>query len=176
MLWEAVSLSGPKWYGQTPPDTVKMVDAYDTKAECQKMLRETAQTIDNGDERMTIRRACLTARADTPMMRRLVRLAALLLIVLVAPTVVPAVAIADDFPAALRQLQALHSIASAGVTVDDYQRRVLDAKIVVDRYLAKPDRDGAAPGGDRQSDRALRQRRERLEVFDHGLGRADVRR
>jgi hypothetical protein len=63
------------------------------------------------------------------------------LVVAIALVAIAAPSRADDFPTALRQLQALASVASAGVTIDEYQRRVLDAKILVDRYLAKPDGD-----------------------------------
>jgi hypothetical protein len=39
---------------------------------------------------------------------------------------------------AMKALQGLRSIASAGVTYRDYAPRVLDAKIIVDRYLLQP--------------------------------------
>jgi hypothetical protein len=60
---------------------------------------------------------------------------ALLFISLLAPP-----ARADDLPSALRQLQAIRSVVEAGVTFAEYQRRVLDAKIVIDRYLSAPAR------------------------------------
>lgn len=66
------------------------------------------------------------------------RVAAWLLCGLVVLVVAPRAG-ADDFPTALRQLQALNSVADAGLPLDEYQRRVLDAKIIVDRYLARPD-------------------------------------
>jgi hypothetical protein len=48
----------------------------------------------------------------------------------------PLSVVSDDFPSALRQLQALRSVAQAGLTIQEYRHRVLDAKVVVDQYLA----------------------------------------
>lgn len=51
---------------------------------------------------------------------------------------------ANESLVALQSLQGLRSVAEAGISHQEYERRVLDAKIVVDRYLttARPaDRD-----------------------------------
>lgn len=60
---------------------------------------------------------------------------------MVLTLVVAAPAHADDFPTALRELHGLRSVVTAGVTYAEYQRRVLDSKIIIDRYIARPDRD-----------------------------------
>jgi hypothetical protein len=46
---------------------------------------------------------------------------------------------ADEFAGALQHLQALRSVVQAGLPYAEHQRRVLDAKPVVDRYLARAD-------------------------------------
>ena len=58
MLWELASLSGPKWYGKTPRDTTRMVDAYDTKTDCERMLQNPL-TVEGDEEKITIRWRCL---------------------------------------------------------------------------------------------------------------------
>ncbi len=42
---------------------------------------------------------------------------------------------ADDFPTALRELQALRSVTEGSLSYIEYNRRLLDAKVIVDRYL-----------------------------------------
>lgn len=57
--------------------------------------------------------------------------------------VVPELALAEDAQAVLRELRALRSVTRAGLNFAEYQRRVLDAKIAVDRYLSEPGSRGS---------------------------------
>jgi hypothetical protein len=59
LLWELTSLSGPKWQGRTPPDSEMIRDAYDTKAECERMIDRPVKTLESDGERTTIRMRCL---------------------------------------------------------------------------------------------------------------------
>lgn len=73
------------------------------------------------------------------MSTRTVAQAGLVAAVVLLLTVAPELARADDAEAALRELRGLRSVTRAGLNYAEYQRRVLDAKVVVDRYLAAGD-------------------------------------
>jgi TonB family protein len=67
-----------------------------------------------------------------------------------------ATARADDLATATRQLQALRSVVEANPAFFEYERRLLDAKVLIDRYLS----------GRERSDKWQRQRvREALDLY-----------
>ncbi len=48
----------------------------------------------------------------------------------------------DDLPNALHALRTLSSVVKDGMPRGEYERRVLETKTVVNRYVARPDTDG----------------------------------